>query len=94
MTLEVNTRIKITSVQETNNDNLMRTLSCDQEPYPEKIYTVENNNSNEYTLSLNNRTMRFTLYSKNDKWYYITHDRITRQTTHVWDPKECTIEVV
>lgn len=94
MTLQVNTRIKITPIQETNNDNLMRTLSCDQEPYPENIYTVENNNSNEYTISLNSRIMRFTLYSKNEKWYYITHDRITRQTTHVWDPKECTIEVV
>lgn len=94
MTLEVNTRIKIIPIQDTNNDDLLRTLSCDQEPYPENVYSIENNNLNHYSISLNGRTMRFTLYSKDEKWYYITHDSITKQTTYVWEPKECTIEVV
>lgn len=94
MALEINTRIKITPVGETNDTKLLRALSYDQEPYPDNIYIIEDYNSNYYTVSLNKRSMRFSLYYSNEKWYYITHDSATRQTTHTWQPKECIIEVV
>lgn len=94
MTLLLKSKIKITPIYEEPIDNkIVRTLSYDQEPHEDNIYVVEDFNGTDYSVSLNDRMMRFSIYYT-DKWYYITHDSITKQYTHLWIAKECLIEVL
>lgn len=97
MTLEINRSIKITPIYEIiEDDKIIRSLSYDQEPHPDFIYIVDyyNETTKEYSLRLNNRIARFTIYFENEKWYYTTHDSVVRQSVHIWIPKECIIEIL